>query len=156
MLWPSAASRCVWQQRSRRLEQPREGGSCWQRTAHAAASQLLLSQGPLQTRLKKEFQQHRELLTSSFTAPPILLCPSCKGGDWEHGRLCHVHCLENSFGLLQREELGKRELPELGCGPGECPDKGSRPRDWSCGSAANHFKPAHWMSKAGPWSCAQR
>lgn len=44
----------------------------------------------------------------------------------------------------------QRGLPELGCGPGECPDKGSWPRDWSCGSAANHFKPGHWMSLPAP------
>lgn len=42
-----------------------------------------------------------------------------------------LQCLDNSFGLQPAPEGGTqcRKLPGLGCGPGECPDKVSWPRD---------------------------
>lgn len=94
------------------------------------------------------------------SAPLILPCPSCKERFWEHGRLCGHEAtawrIPLAGSLLQREGLGQRGLPELGPGPGECPDKVSWPRDCGCGSAANHFKPFQWGfadTKAGPWDC---
>lgn len=132
-------------------------------TARAAGSQLLLSQGPHQPRLDKVFPAgqrappHLQLRSwgERPSAPLILPCPSCKERSLEHGRLCReatCHCLGNSFGLQPIPEGGtrKRRLPELGCGPGECPDKVSWPRDWGCGSAANRFKPGHWTSLLTP------
>lgn len=62
-------------------------------------------------------------------APLILPCPSCKERSWECGRLCPeaTWIIPLACSLLQREGLCKRGLPELGCGPGECPVKSAGP-----------------------------